>query len=311
MFFHENYEQISIFFDCRFINNTCYDSLIDVATSKIFINSSIFENNTNIIISTTFSSVFCLNNINVSYHKCEMFDVGCLVKSLENSTILIEKVNVLDLDKKVKDGNIYIENSNLFINNSTFKLLRISSQIGSCIQSLNSFISITATIFTDFTKNCIHSSFSSKLALISSNFTIETPQKLIKTIYGVLFCEDCSFFSLNGCVFSGNTVERNGAAISLISTLSYQNSLRDSFIVENCSFIDNKAEENAAGIFIYSVNISITKSFFLRNQAKRGAAIFLSNSGISPFSLPHSFPQIPLTQKSSSLTTLSSQTRLF
>ena len=274
----ENYEIQSTFSSCFFFSNSAFETLIDITNSELIIDNSKFENNSNILFSVE-ASQFTLTVSKINNHFCDLETSGCLIKTSENSSIVIENIVVINASSFVLEGNFYTENANISIKNSKFTNLKNVHLQGVCASIYGSIFIIQNSSFANYQKNCIFSKKKSQIFIFSSNFSEENstfPSE--SNLYGTIFCEDCLNFTIFNSFLGYNRKIFRGAGIYLTSTKSdilFESSIST---ISSCTFFSNFATENGGAICIFDQNVTINNNSFLNNQASNGGAISCINS---------------------------------
>ena len=279
IYIQENYYLQSIVSFCIFLNNTATYTLLDTMNSNLIIMNSTFENNTNIFMSATSSNI-SFEFINISNHVCLVKDFGCFINAKESSIINISFCNICNLISN-EEGNLYGENVQIYIINSSFHIIKSKQLKGSCMTIIESNLLIFGSSFIGYNQNCIYSSDSSNISIDLVNFSNKN-YTIFTTFYnfGTIFCENCYIFVIKTSIFEYNAYVINGAAIYLESTKSdlYFNS--EDILIENCLFSYNSALKNGGAIYIFDFNATIKSNNFTQNIAENGGGIFLTNSRI-------------------------------
>lgn len=225
----------------------------------------------------SFSSTLIAKSINISNHLCDLLDMGCFINSQEQSYIVLDKINVNELEKFIKEGNIYAESSEIKILNSNFSSIKSSELMGTCIYILKSSLYINSTLFQYFDQNCIFSELNCNITVNFSNFNNQNAPLNSSNNHGSIFCRNCFNLLIFKTFFSHQNILNSGAGIYLERNVENEVYHSQGAIIMNCSFAYNKALINGAALFANGINISIRNNNFISNIAGKGGAIYLDN----------------------------------
>lgn len=263
----------STFTYCRFINNTSINSLTDLTDSTLYVQNSFFQENYNIIFMAA-SSILIANSLNISNHSCNVQEMGCFLNSQEHSYIVFENINLNELQKTNKEGNIYAEISEIEIFNSNFSYLKSSEMMGTCIYIYASSLQINSTLFQYFDQNCIFSDLNCNITVNFSNFKNQNVPFNSSNRHGSIFCGNCINFMIFATFFSHQNSFNSGAGIFLETFKEHFSKIA---VIMNCTFTHNEALQNGAALFASGINIIIKNNNFTSNKAGKGGAIYIDN----------------------------------
>ena len=273
----ENYNLQSNIISCIFTNNSALNTLLDTTNSGLTIQDSLFENNSNILLAVDSSQINLLNNI-IRNHYCDLKSAGCLINAQGNTIVMIDQAIVNNVTSLIGEGTIYIENAEIFINNSKFFNLKNQKLQGSCASIYRSFVRIDNCIFENYDQNCLFSTTQSNIFIFFSNFSQENfVFSSNSNSYGTIFCEDCLNFTIKSSSFGFNAKIQTGSSIYLTSTKTNLFFTSEIGLIENCTFFSNQANGDGT-IYIFDQNVTIQNNIFQKNQALNGGALSFDNS---------------------------------
>lgn len=269
--------------NCSLTNNTGFESLFDISMGRMSIINVIMKDNFNNIFAfsdstSKFESVFIKN------HKCVYKLSGCFLSANTNSKIQLNKVYSNELYSENSFGNIYSENSSLFIDNSAFSHLNSFRGKGSCIFQISSNLNISNSFFDYFFLNCLIST-NSYFSVNNSFFDAYSPQSFdsINVInFGIIYLEDNLLIEISNSKLICSKNARYGGALYIFSSRNLNFIFEN--LISNNSFIFNEVLEEGGSVFVYDSEISIVNNIFAKNRAKNGGGgVFLSNVGLNLF----------------------------
>ena len=271
-FLQENYHDLSIVRNSTFIGNYGISFLIDISKTSLIIENSFFYNNSNNIFSLIDSKLEFSNSV-ISDTLCSKDLVGCILKAIETSIILLNNNSFYNISNKKEEGNIWLDDSNLNMSFNQMRNIGTYKEKGDCVSSYNSSLVIINSKFENFYTNCIWSSESS-LIVNSSNFQNSIGSLNIQNNLGVIYCSSCKFIEIFNSNFINNTFADFGSALYLISS---QNEVFQEVNIRNSIFKSNKAFASGT-VYIQNQNASIEDCLFEDNAAQRGAGLILFNN---------------------------------
>ena len=273
----ENYFYNITIISSNFSNNMGSDNLFNLMLTTIEIIDSIFSDNINTIFSLTQSSL-TLNHIGILNHSCNNLVSGCIINSIQYSTVISEDVIISKMNNAYEEGTIYMELSSGTFSYMDFKILANLKSIGSCFDIRSSDLFINDSSFISYDTNCIYAE-NSTININNGYFNNENAkadllqfgikyENLIKN--GTIFCESCINFSISNSLLLYNNLSDYGGAITLTS---YQNDYNFFAQIYNTSFLENEVTDQGGAVYLSNVNALILNCSFLMNKAKIGAAI--------------------------------------
>ena len=274
----ENYNSSISIISSFFLLNKGGDNLFNLMVSNAEVSHSVFHNNVNIIFSLTQSGIN-LNNVSVFNHKCMNYMFGCVINSIQSSSIVCTNMRLIYLENLKEKGNFYIEDSSSIFSNVSFEVLDSLKSIGNCFNIKNSNITIDNGSFITYAFNCIYAK-NSRVLINNSYFNNSEEESVFgvkndaSIIYGSIFCESCYEFSLQNSVFLNNLMCDEGGALNILS--DWKDFNLTVFLLNN-SFKGNKVKDKGGAISIYNANGNIFNCSFINNQADFGAAIYFES----------------------------------
>lgn len=274
----ENLGLISVIMNCIFQKNYGSLNIIDSANTQFEITNCEFYDNINNLFNVDSSSLN-LFNVTIKNQKCSSSQQGCVFKGIGISKLYLSNITIEDVDS-MTNGNIYIENSVLFFENSSLKKSYNKFFEGSCIYSIGGTVSLAQANFSQFSINCILSENKGNLTIFNSifdnqlNTLIESFKKDQK---GIISLDSISYLNINRSKMYNNKGAVNGAALMIVMTkLFFTN---QTLIISNNEFKYNYADNLGGAIYLFDANVSIFNNKFLKNTAKEGGGIYCSNDG--------------------------------
>ena len=269
----ENYGSFITINTSTFDSNQGNDNLFNMMNSNIIMFSCLFYNNLNTIFSLTYSNM-TIFNVKISNHRCNNFMVGCVVNSIDKSSIFSSNLIMIGINNLKEEGNIYLEASNAVFLNSSFENLTNLKSLGSCFDLQSSSLCIDIGSFSNYDYNCLHA--------INSNITInnslfnniysnndENYNVLIK--YGTIICISCLNISAYKSYFLHNIGNNYGGAFYVISNIGDFNII---IYLYNLSFVGNIVSESGGALYLDGINGKIINCLFQDNNANYGAGIY-------------------------------------
>lgn len=280
IFLLETFPQNFILKNCSLMNNKGFFNLIEISSGSIILVDVYLKDNFNNILSLT-DSECNIESIKINEHECENQQSGCFLSAFAYSKINMTYIYLNNLSSKNSFGNIFLENSMLYLSSSAFDTMLTTKEKGSCIFLTNSFIEIKKSTFESFYSNCIYSEKSKTFideSFFSPKNTAKSQFAFINLFYfEIIYIEDPNICEISfSKILSGNQ-NFSGRALRMLSTKKFF-SLKENKILNN-SFIFNQAEYEGGSIFLNDINILLFKNFFAKNKAQFGGAIYILNTG--------------------------------
>ena len=246
-------------------------------TDLIIKNVTFSNNENNLFLITNCNLTF--ENSSLLHHICSSIDFGCFIKGVQNSRIYLLSSLISNVISNFQGGIIYLDESLIFIENSSFSDLRVFTCEGSCILSTISLITILNSKFIDYDGNCIYQTQGSLSIekIIFDNFQNKNSSSKIFGEYGTVFCDSCENLNINNSYFYENHNVQIGGAITLISTI-YQYNV---YIINECQFINNIVSQKGGAISIFDSNSTVTRNYFSLNTATYGGGIYFESQNIN------------------------------
>lgn len=278
LFSFENLEESITINNTTFTNISSKDSTFDCSSSNLIISNCSFQTILNFNIRVD-SSVFLINKIFIKDVICLIKENGCIFSCSSNSYIEINDGKLFNISNSDMLGNIYLENSVANISNIIWDEALAGKKTGACFYAENTEIFMINSAFQSYFYNCLYS-IGTKLDL--TNITFDNTNVSYHPTqgtqnYGAVYGENCGNFSVKNSVFKGNTNAKLGSAIMLINLKL--DSFHNLFLVSNCTFQSNMAEDSGGAIYLSAVVGSITSSSFNLNKANYGGAIYYLTTG--------------------------------
>ena len=246
--------------------------------SNVQISDSFFNNNLNIVFSLIESGT-SLKNVSIFNHKCNEFMVGCVISSVQKSSMICSNLHLKNVTNFKEEGNIYLEDSSSLFTNISFENLDNFKNKGNCFDLKNSNISINNGSFSTYTYNCFYA-LQSRVLINDSNFN--NKEEFVLGIkydtyikYGAIFCQSCIEFTMQNSFILYNLKAFEGGALAFRSDL--QEIVNLTVFLLNNSFVGNKARDSGGAISISNVNANIKNCVFSNNEASVGAGIYFES----------------------------------
>ena len=276
----ENYGSSIIFQLSRFGGNKGGDNLFNLMNSHLIMEGILMYDNQNTIFSLTQSSI-SLAYANISDHSCSNYMLGCVINSIQASSISCSYIRIVNIKNLKEEGNIYIEESSGIFEYIYFENLDNEKNIGNCFDLSNSNISINNASFITFSYNCIYAQ-TSRITINNSFFDNKAEDfSFIKKIndnslhYGAIYCFSCLGFNLSNSILQYNTLSSFGGGITLLSP--YSDDINLTIVLNNDSFIENTAQRQGGSVYISNVNGEVIGCMFKNNNADFGAGIYFES----------------------------------
>lgn len=278
-----------------------HENLISNVSSKEFM--IVFENCKNILIQ---NNSFLNNQGNIFYFEASQaavsyanieniicfFDSGCLFNLQKKSSIMIKQGLIKNISNHIEGGICSISFSEMTIENMSISDMK-SFKYGGFVLMISSFLNISFSSITNFINGGIYSQ-ESILYIENSNFIAkDSLEKTLDSFCSSTLCLTNSIFlRLNQIIFYGNKNSTNLGAVNIfivllnfkifIQAIFLQNKIiqQKIFLISNCFFHQNEANEKGGAIYIENTQINISNCIFKENQAKEGGAIYLNSESI-------------------------------
>ena len=261
-------ENNNVIIDSSFFEeNAASLSLFVLEACSFQMSNSVLKNNFNKVFDLSNSQMF-LQNITLIDQNCNSLIYGCIVNTKGNSIIFMENNKFYKILSRT-EGNIYMLESKIMIQNSNFNKVLSDRNIGSCIYATASEIKIFNSNFTNISASCLFltmSNFSMNGSIFDNNMNFSSSNE-----FGGLFCGSCFSFFLFQTIFKNQIFGKNGGSIQTISNEEFQN---NDFLIENCTFNKNNASNFGGALYILNVNFTISYCLFEENSANQAGAIF-------------------------------------
>lgn len=274
-FIVENYQSQVIIEGCLFVKNFGSFNLIDLGRTNLEIYDSIFENNSNLVF-YLIDSFLNIKNCSIINNKCLTTDQGCFLSAFQFSVIVTNATLVKNVSNELEEGIIYLEKSTLQTTLLQMIELTTKKKKGSCFSIYSSNLTISFSNFSKYNYNClfgIDSSIEFSNCIFNNSDFIR--QSKIINNYGGIYCLSCVNVTILNSMFLKNVQILKGSSIYISGE---KNEGLEEIMIENCIFLENEALEEGT-LYIYNQNITIQKSNFTNNSAKRGGALFFNNDG--------------------------------
>ena len=191
------------------------------------------------------------------------------LKSTEQTTSNISIINSVFDDEGISDcsSHMRIKNGTIFIANSNFTKIVSKRQL---IYISSSHVLLQRCILGDIRSHLspLALSLKSVASIYDCHFENNTGLN-----GAVIHASLSSILNINQCVFKRNRAESKGGALMLSQTLSIN--------ISGCLFIDNHAEDKGGAIYYRGNTLFLNTTVFINNTARRnGAAISGSLSSV-------------------------------
>ena len=267
----ENYESEITIIDSVFFNNSASDYLFNMMVAILKMVSCNFSNNINVVFSLTETQLY-MTNISIINHVCDNLIIGCLISSIQFSSVEAENIILSNFNKLKVEGNVYLEFSLGLFKNITFNSMQNEKKTGSCFSLLSSNLTIDSSSFIGYDFNCIYG-FNSSIrindSLFANEFYLDHKTNDAYLQYGTIFCLDCLDLFFTNTFFLSNSKSDFGGAIGVNSMTNSNFSI----YIKNCSFFRNEVLMTGGAIYINNFNGRIENCVFEKNKALIGAAI--------------------------------------
>ena len=275
----ENLGLFSIITNCIFRNNYGSLNIIDSANTQYQITNCEFYGNVNNLFNVD-ASYLSLVNLTIKNQKCFSSQQGCVFKAIGNTKLYLSNLNIEDVDS-MTTGNIYIENSFLFFENSSLAKTYNKYFEGGCIYAVGGTVSIAQANFSQFSINCILFENKGNLTIFNSIFDNQLNALIFsskKNQKGMILLDSVSYVNINKSKMCNSKGAIDGAALMIVmNKLFFTNQV---LIISNNEFISNNAENLGGAIYLFNANVSIFNNKFLKNKATEGGGIYCNNDGI-------------------------------
>lgn len=278
IFSFENLREYITVEDTVFTNISSKESIFDCSSSNLILKNCSFQTIINFNIRVD-SSNFLINQIFIKDVLCLIEQNGCIFSCSSNSYLEINDGKLSNISNSDMLGNIYLENSVANVTNLIWSDASAGKKTGACFYSENSEVLMLNSVFQSYYYNCLYI-IATKIKLTNITFdnTELSDSRLFGTqIYGAVYVENCQNFSVINSLFKGNSNAKFGSGIMLIN--SNLDSFHNLFLISNCTFQSNKADDSGGAIYLFSVVGLINSSLFNFNEASYGGGIYYFTKG--------------------------------
>lgn len=250
---------------CYFFNNSASTTMIDISHSILILKNNVFESNFNSPI-LSLESNLTVYNLTMMNIVCDSLLLGCGISLKSNSYANIDSLDTHNIiSQKVNPGLIYSEDSILILN-SSFCDNMTSNGRGSCIYSSRSNLTLLSNHFNSAFTTCLYF-YQSLISIQNISIT--------NGFFSAIDFDACPLINISGSYFANNKGNLEGGVL-YINCKDYHNN--EIYTINNCIFRNNSVNINGGAIFIFDGNVLISNSFFIKNTAKYGGAIFFKTS---------------------------------
>lgn len=255
-------ENVAIFKNISFFENTASLKMIEVIYSKLILENAYFLSNKGNLLAINQQS------------RGEIINAFFKNITTQQNIIDVDQQSFLKLSSNsysslfVNGSLIFCEDSNMQLENLIIKNL-IKINRGAIIYTSFSEIYLENIQLFNVGYNFFYLNVC-KFFGFNVSYYWNKSEEIEISINGVFFFLDSELTTVSNFTFFGSEKSSSGGFFSLID-VKYMN-------MENCYFSRGRANNDGGVLFIENSNLNIVNNFFRNNTAKRGSAIFFNSS---------------------------------